>query len=320
MVLEGQVVGGVRMTGKGSNHVFDEVVHAPVRRPHLNLGITGDLQNSQEERAVFKQPLLHRLFLPAVKPVAPASTHLTPEKPGRGLKFVLTLDDRVAGEGVLNERRGLPGFAPAPTGIKNDVLGQLVAGGQLPIKNRWLVEIGTSIDPIPLESHIVWAQITQLKHPGLNPKVACFFNGDSVGNDEIAIHKNVANAPFLNQPTKEGTPAVHPLAVRHTNIGREAEFPQGERHLGHRDATALQVAAETSKEQTDGAHQQQHRPVDSHLYESWRPSPAQTATRPSMDKILTRLNGAEAVPSGGRGPAPACAAAEERHAKPPVHR
>ena len=101
-----------------------------------------------------------------------------------------------------------------------------------------------------------------------------------MGNDEIAIHEDVANAPFLNQLTQEGTPAVHPLAVRHTNIGREAEFPQGEGHLGHRDATALQVAAETSEEQTDGAHQQENRTVDSHLYKSWRPSPAQTATRP----------------------------------------
>ena len=103
--------------------------------------------------------------------------------------------------------------------------------GELPIKSRWLVEIGAGIDPIPLKSHVVGAQITQLKHPGLNPKVASFFNGESVGNDEIAIHEDMANAPFLNQLTQEGTPAVHPLAVRHTNIGREAEFPQGEATL-----------------------------------------------------------------------------------------
>ena len=42
------------MAGEGSNHVFDEVVHAPVRRPHLNLGITGNLQNRQKEGAVFE--------------------------------------------------------------------------------------------------------------------------------------------------------------------------------------------------------------------------------------------------------------------------
>ena len=81
MVLERQMIGGVSMAGKGSNHVFDEVVHAPVRRPHLNLGITGDLQNCKKERAVFEQPLLHRLFLPAIEPVAPGATHLAPKKP-----------------------------------------------------------------------------------------------------------------------------------------------------------------------------------------------------------------------------------------------
>ena len=39
-----------------------------------------------------------------------------------------------------------------------------------------------------------------------------------------------------------------------------------------------------------------------------------------MDKILARLNGAEAVPSGGTEPAPACVAAEEQRAKPLVRR
>ena len=144
----------------------------------------------------------------------------------------------------------------------------------------------------------------------------------------------LAHAPLVpGHPIKKGDRIVAKVAYEDTQVGdvgvvldepldvlrAEVDVVQ-ERHLGHRDATALQVAAETSKEQTDGAHQQQHRPVDSHLYESWRPSPAQTANRPSMVEILTRLNGAEAVPSGGTGPAPACAAAEERRAKPPAHR
>ena len=47
------------MARKGSDHVFDEVVH-PAVRAHLNLRVTGDLQNRQEEGEVFQQALLHR--------------------------------------------------------------------------------------------------------------------------------------------------------------------------------------------------------------------------------------------------------------------
>ena len=81
MVLEGQMVGGVGMVCKGTDDVFDEVMHASVWRPHLNLRITGDLQNSHEEGKVFQQPLLQSPLLPAIKPVTPGTPHLTPEKP-----------------------------------------------------------------------------------------------------------------------------------------------------------------------------------------------------------------------------------------------
>ena len=179
---------------------------------------------------------------------------------------MLPLNNRVAGKGVLNKCRSLPSLAPAPARIQHDVLRQLVALGQRPVEGCWLVEVGASIHPVPFQGHVVRAQVTQLKDPGLNAEVLRLFNRDPVGNDEVAIHKDVAYSPLFDQPAKEGPPRLHALAVRHTDIGREAEFPQGERHLGDRNAAPLQVATEASEEQTDGAHQQQNRSVDPYLH------------------------------------------------------
>ena len=79
-MLEGKVIGGMGMGREGADHVLNEVVHAPVRGSHLNLGITRDLEHSEEVRQVLEQALLQFTLLPAVEPVAPAASHLTPEK------------------------------------------------------------------------------------------------------------------------------------------------------------------------------------------------------------------------------------------------
>ena len=81
MVLEGQMVRRMGMRREGADHVFDEVVHAPVGRSHLDLRVAGDLQHRQEERQMLQQSALQRPLLPAVKPISPAAAQLAPEEP-----------------------------------------------------------------------------------------------------------------------------------------------------------------------------------------------------------------------------------------------
>ena len=111
---------------------------------------------------------------------------------------MLTLNDWVSGKRVLDKRWGLPGLSPSPTRIQHDVLRESIHSRKLPIERRRLIEIGAGVDPIALEGDVVRPQITQLKHPGLNAQIAGFFDGDAVGNDEIPVHKDVANATVLN--------------------------------------------------------------------------------------------------------------------------
>ena len=271
------------MGRKGSDHVFNEVVHAAVGRPHLNLGIAGDLQHRQEEGQMLQQPTLQRPLLPAVQPVAPAAPHLTPEEAGGGLQFVLTFDDRVIGEGVLNERGGLPGLAPTPARIQHDRGRQLIHRGQGSVELRRLVEVGAGIDPIPLEGDVIRTQVTQLEHPGLDPERLGLLDRNPVGNDEIPVHEDVADATLLQQLAQERPPLLHRLLERHTDVGGEAEFPQREAHLGDRNAASLQVTAEASEEQPDGPHQQQDRSFNAHLHQCRRPSPAQIAVQHCID-------------------------------------
>jgi len=276
VVLEGEVIGDVAVGRERANHVLNEVMHAPVGRPHLDLRVAGDLQHRQEKRQMLQQPLLHRLFLPAVQPVTPAAPHLTPQESRRRLQLVLPLNDRVAGEGVLNEGGRLPGLAPAPAGVENDVLRQLIRRRQLPVERRRTVEVGAGIDPVPFQGHVVRPQITQLEHPGLHSELAGLLNGDAVGNDEIPVHEDVADATLLDQLAQKRPPTLHIPVVRNANLPREAEFTQGEGHLGDRDPAAPQIAAEPGEEQTDRAHQQQDRALDAHLHQRRRPSSAQT--------------------------------------------
>ena len=53
----------------------------------------------------------------------------------------------------------------------------------------------------------------------------CFFNRDSVGNDEIPVHKNVADAAVLEQMSDKRTPRLHIAAERHRHLRRETKFP-----------------------------------------------------------------------------------------------
>ena len=192
---------------------------------------------------------------------------------------MLPFDDRVTGEGVLNEGGGLPGFAPAPAGVQHDVWRQLIHRRQVAVKLRGLVEVGAGIDPVPLQGHVIGPQVAQLEHPGLDAQGLGLFNGNPVGNDEIPVHEDVADAALLQQLTQKRSPGVHRLPERHTHVRGEAEFPQREAHLGDRDPATLQVAAEAGEEQADGAHQQQDRSLDAHLHQCRRPSPAQIAVQ-----------------------------------------
>ena len=228
---------------------------------------------------MLQQATLEWLLLPAVEPVPPAAPKLAPEKSGGGLQLVGPLDDGVTGEGVLDERWGLPGLAPAPSGIQHDLGWQLVHGRQGPVKRCGLVEVGAGIDPIPLQGHVVGPEVTELKHPGLDAKSLGLLDRNSVGNDEVPVHENVADAAFLQQLPQERPPGLHRFTEGNAELLREAEFVQREQHLRHRDSAALQVAAETSKKQADRPHQQQDRSLDAHLHQCRRPPLSQIAVQ-----------------------------------------
>ena len=206
-----------------------------------------------------------------------------------------------------------------PAGIQHDAAGQSVRRRQIPVKAHRTVEVGAGIDAIPFQGHVVGAQVAEFEHPGLHTQGAGLLDGDPVGNDEIAIHKDVADAPFLQQLAQERTPALHVAVVRHPHLGGKAEFPQRKHHLGDRNATALQVATEASEEQTDRTDQQQHRAVNAHLHQGWSPSPAQIPGQQRKESWHA-LATPQPSPSGGTGPAPASGAAGGHRARPAAHR
>ena len=75
-----------------------------------------------------------------------------------------------------------------------------------------------------------------------------------MGNDEIPVHKDVADAALLEQSSDKRTPRLHITAERHGHLRREAKFPQRERHFGDRDATAPQVVVKPRKKQANRTH------------------------------------------------------------------
>ena len=231
---------------------------------------------------------------------------------------MLPLDDRVTGEGVLDEGGSLPDLAPTPAGIQNDATGQSVRRRQIPVEAHRTVEVGASIDAIPFQGHIVGAQVAEFEHPGFHTQGAGLLDGDPVGNDEIPVHEDVADAAFLQQLAQERSPALHVAVVRHPHLGGKAEFPQRKRHLGDRNAAAPQVVAEAGEEQTNRTHQQQHRAVNAHLHQGWSPSPAQIPGQHSKNPGTP--SDAAAAPSGGTGPAPASGAVAGHRARPAAHR
>ena len=154
-MLKGQLIRSMGMLGKRANHIFNEIVHAPVGRSHLNLRIAGNLQDRKEKRLMFQQSPLHISLGPAIQPIAPATPHLAPQKTRRGLQFVLPFDDWVMGKSMLNKRGCFPSLAPTRPRIQDDVLGQLIDRSEVLIKSNRLVQIGSSIHSITLQRDVV---------------------------------------------------------------------------------------------------------------------------------------------------------------------
>ena len=204
---------------------------------------------------------------------------------------------------MLDEGGRLPDLAPTPTGIQATA-GQTVHCGQGLIKLHGLVEIGPGINPISLQTHVIGSDITQFKHPGLDPQTLGLLDGDAVGNDEISIHEDMPDSPIEQELAQKRPPCLHVPGERDLHLPRETELLQGKGHLGDRDPATAQIATEPGKEQADGSHQQQHRAVDPHLHQGWSPICRQRSltllSRAQLCHVPAAFNAAAVGPSGGR--------------------
>ena len=177
-----------------------------------------------------------------------------------------SLHNPVTGESVLHKGGSLPELAPAHTTLPARLRNHLLRWQTL-IKLCWSVEGTTGIDAIPLQGHVIGAQVTQLEHIAINgmallAQLRTQIQSNPMGNRRIIDHKNVADAELLDLRSEEGTKISHRPAVGEALVGREAKLVEREADLVNLNPLGLQMSGHPRKEGADVAHEQQHRPVN----------------------------------------------------------
>ena len=177
---------------------------------------------------------------------------------------------------------------------------------QIAIKLNRAIEIGAGVDPLQLQTHVIWAHIAQLKHPGFNGVEQCLLgiqlthqlNRQAMGIDEIAIHEQVTNAPLHNQGAQKGLELRHGAAIGNPLISREAKFMERKTQLGDIGAPRLKMVGEPREECTKRPHQHQHRALYHHFSHARLPPRGRHLTAVSSEKGAAR-HALASVPNGG---------------------